>query len=129
MAVPQGSMRALTSKAGVPYVCHTNNGLKAWRKTVKDYIHDRRLALKWEDKMAGGVYVYLVFVMPKPKSAKRRLLSVRPDVDKLTRAVLDAATDAGMWADDGQVTEIHAFKRYARDGEEPHAALYCKELE
>jgi Holliday junction resolvase RusA-like endonuclease len=38
--------------------------------------------------------------------------TVAPDIDKLTRAVLDSCTDAGLWRDDAQVAVLHAAKRY-----------------
>jgi Holliday junction resolvase RusA-like endonuclease len=40
---------------------------------------------------------------------------VPPDLDKLTRAVLDGLTRAGVWADDGQVVELRATKCYDDD--------------
>lgn len=43
----------------------------------------------------------------------------RPDVDKLSRAVLDALSMAGIWGDDSQVTHLCATKRVAEIGEEP----------
>jgi Holliday junction resolvase RusA-like endonuclease len=36
-----------------------------------------------------------------------------PDLDKLCRAVADAITDAGLWADDAQVVSLVAAKRYS----------------
>jgi Holliday junction resolvase RusA-like endonuclease len=38
---------------------------------------------------------------------------VMPDIDKLSRAVLDSITDAGLWKDDAQVVVLYAAKRYA----------------
>jgi len=38
---------------------------------------------------------------------------VRPDLDKLERAIGDALTDAGVWVDDGQVVNSHTQKWYA----------------
>lgn len=49
--------------------------------------------------------------------------SVRPDLDKLCRAVLDALTDAGIWHDDSQVCSLSAIKVYA--DETKHAGVYC----
>jgi Holliday junction resolvase RusA-like endonuclease len=42
---------------------------------------------------------------------------VRPDADKLIRAVLDALTGK-VWRDDCQVAELLIRKRYADDGKE-----------
>jgi Holliday junction resolvase RusA-like endonuclease len=53
----------------------------------------------------------LLFIMPRPKTVKRAQPSVAPDLDKLTRAAMDALTSVA-YKDDGQVTEIHAMKIY-----------------
>lgn len=65
--------------------------------------------------MAGPVSVRLDFVMPRPKSAPRRFTPPavkRPDIDKLSRAVLDALTGI-CWHDDSQVIALTATKRLA----------------
>lgn len=36
--------------------------------------------------------------------------TTRPDVDNLTKSILDAATRAGVWADDGQVYRLSVSK-------------------
>ena len=65
--------------------------------------------------------VHASFYLPRPKShfTKRgvRLSApwwpvTKPDLDKLTRALLDALTDAGIWRDDSQAVELHAEKIY-----------------
>lgn len=68
--------------------------------------------------LTGAVAVDLLFVMPRPKTGRRVLPAVRPDIDKLTRLVLDALTDAGVIVDDGQVTDLTVRKRYP-DADQP----------
>lgn len=73
--------------------------------------------------------VKIIFGMPIPKSfsKKRRQQAiageiqhtVKPDVDNLTKSVLDALNEIA-WHDDSQIIRIDAFKRYA---EEPHISL------
>ena len=43
----------------------------------------------------------------------------KPDLDKLVRAIGDALTEAGIWADDSRVVQLTATKVYAGPGEEP----------
>ncbi len=43
-----------------------------------------------------------------------------PDVDRIAGHVLDALTDAGVYADDGQVTDLSVAKRWAALGEDAH---------
>lgn len=79
--------------------------------------------------VVGGVAVDLVFYRRRPKSHFRRgrdhnlladsaprLWTTTPDVDKLSRAVLDALTMSGVIADDRQVVELRAFKKYTVNG-------------
>lgn len=63
---------------------------------------------------AGPVGVELVVALVRPTSARKRAHPcVRPDLDNYTKTVLDAATRAGLWTDDGQVVELRARKAYA----------------
>lgn len=55
----------------------------------------------------------VIFTVPRPATVQRRWPSVKPDVDKYLRAVLDALTDAGVWCDDGQCVGFdRAWKTY-----------------
>lgn len=58
-----------------------------------------------------GVEVHLGFVLIKPRTATRKEPHVRPDIDKLTRAVLDGLTGVA-YIDDGQVVKIVCTKEY-----------------
>jgi len=65
-----------------------------------------------------AIDVDLTFYLPRPKSVSvtaRPLPTVKPDVDKLERAVLDAMTMSGVIADDAQITDTSTRKRYADD--------------
>jgi Holliday junction resolvase RusA-like endonuclease len=55
------------------------------------------------------------FRLPKPKTVKRDLPYVAPDLDKLIRAVLDALTGVA-YVDDGQVVSITSTKTYGIPG-------------
>ena len=102
LPVPQGSMKVINGK-----VLHSQgSALAVWRSTIG-----------WEATLAGckpeegAMKLTLLFVMPRPKTIKRPSPSVAPDLDKLTRAAMDALT-AVAYKDDGQVIEIHAMKIY-----------------
>lgn len=56
--------------------------------------------------------VGLLFVMRRPHTVARPLPAVRPDLDKLERALLDALTAGGAYGDDGQVCDLWGAKRY-----------------
>lgn len=73
--------------------------------------------------MKGPIRLSVTFRMPRPKRHYRGNGKLRgdaplwhvsrPDTTKLLRAVEDALTDAGLWADDGCVASQTAVKCYA----------------
>jgi len=102
--ISQGSMVASPSGK----VHHSSGKLASWRKTIG-----------WAAKAAMQtqptgmpVCVFLHFTVPgdPAKPATRP-----PDLDKLSRAVLDALT-AIVWLNDAQVTQLSAVKVYGDSG-------------
>lgn len=72
----------------------------------------------------GPVEVELAFTVKKPQSAPKRKRTwpiTRPDIDKLSRTILDALTNSGAIRDDSQVVVLHARKTYPL--EHPDALL------
>ena len=123
--VPQGSMKAFTRRGGGrPIMTSDNARTRPWKDAVVWAAAD---ALA-EATIRGPVEVALTFRFGRPKShhGKRGLLpsaprlpSVRPDLDKLVRAILDALVEASVMADDAQVVTLSATKDYAADWEHP----------
>ena len=113
LPIPQGSTRAWVIH-GKPIITSSAKGLSTWRRLVADVAQNYAPKEPWE----GPVGIELHFGLPKPKSApkkKRVWPDKRPDLDKLTRAVLDALTYV-VFADDSQVIEIQASKDYGAPG-------------
>ena len=99
--IPQGSLKFINGHA-----IHVRAAdLATWRAMI--YAKARETVPMRE----GAVYVGLTFVMRKPKTVKRDLPFVRPDLDKLIRAVLDGLTGAA-YNDDEQVCVLAAEKVY-----------------
>lgn len=101
--VPQGSKRIVRGRM----IDVNARALKAWRTTV---------AAACRVQMSGGavdapVEVTLRFYLTRPSRPRWVWPAVRPDVDKLTRAVLDAMTHV-VYRDDGLVVAQHAYKAY-----------------
>lgn len=97
-------------------------------------------AEEWKSQIAYAVKAYLpvslyteavslnlVFYMPRPKghygtgrnSDKLKPSApvyhrIKPDLDNLVKAVLDALKQAGLYRDDSQITEGKFSKRYAK---------------
>lgn len=113
LPIAQGSTRSWV-KNGRPVITSTSKGLGAWRRLVADVAQAHAPPEPWE----GPVAITLDFGLPKPKSApKRRRVwpAKRPDLDKLTRSVLDALTYV-IFSDDCQVVEFHVRKEYGPPG-------------
>lgn len=64
----------------------------------------------------GPVMILCRFELLRPKSLPRRILRPdrRPDLDNLTKAVLDAARGV-LYRDDGQVVDLEVRKHYTTD--------------
>lgn len=106
---PQGSKR------------HVGNGVlieasdvKPWRKTIADAVFRAWVATNDERPFTEPVVVYATFYLPRPKSVKRWLPSVPPDLDKLCRALGDALSiDSQALADDSLIVRWKVSKVYA----------------
>lgn len=120
IAVPQGS-KAVNRATGRMFESNKGN-LMPWRQ---DVIAQARQA-HHDDPILGPAYVTLRFSFRRPKShygtgrnaGVVKLSSAaehitKPDIDKLTRAVLDALTIAGIWRDDAQVCDLTVKKVYS----------------
>lgn len=80
--------------------------LKAWRSKIAEIATPH-----FGEPHKEAVFLDLTFFLPKPKTVKRLLPFVKPDSDKLTRAVFDALTGV-VYVDDCQVTDYIVRKRY-----------------
>jgi len=83
--------------------------------------------------LTGPVHLRLRFVFARPQRMKASPdqeipHTVRPDLDNLCKAILDAANGI-LWADDTQVASLEASKCYGRKGEQPHIQIYLEPME
>lgn len=122
---PKGSMRAFKTRRGKVAVTHDNERTRPWGQLVA---WSARRAMERRMPVSGPVAVCVAFYLPRPKSVKRPWPCVKPDVDKLQRALLDAMTSI-VWVDDGQVVSVRAVKHYADGGNRPRAVVSVDELE
>lgn len=100
--IPQGSLKFIQ---GRPIHVRAQD-LALWRADIA-----RNAGLAGHKPIQGGVRVELTFIFKMPKTVKRDSPWVKPDLDKLIRAVLDGLS-AVAYDDDCQVTGILASKRY-----------------
>lgn len=101
-----------TGKYRAVIVDKNPKALKPWREAVRS----DAVAAAGEGwvPIGGPVRLALLFAMPKPVKPQHRwpIGANSGDVDKLARAVLDALTDAGVWADDARVVDLRVVKDY-----------------
>lgn len=95
------------------FVTSDNPDLKKWREKVtiaaKEQVRTKDLKQYERDT---PVRVDLLFVFKRPKSVRDRVHpTVKPDKDKLERAVLDSLTGV-LYADDAQVVQGETAKSY-----------------
>lgn len=132
--IPKGSMK------------HIGNGrmidqtkTKPWMSAIRQAALEQWNSMKAVDLMLPyeievPVAVFIEFYFPRPMAAKNRMYPHKRsvgDIDKLSRAVLDALqptkTAPGVLADDSLVVDLSAHKRYS-GGEFVGAYIAIKEL-
>lgn len=88
-----------------------NKDLPEWRKHMTQMLKLKQL--EETAPFTTAVNVALTFWLPRPKTVKRPYATGTYDIDKLTRAVLDSVTQAGIWRDDSDVVDLTVRKTYA----------------
>lgn len=107
--VPQGS-KTIAKGGGKTWLRDANAGmLRPWRHVVATAAD---LGVTFD----APVTVTLGFVLPRPKRPRWLVPAVKPDIDKLTRAVLDGLVDGGLLYDDSRVVDLAIKKRYPSPG-------------
>lgn len=131
---PQGSAKAFVV-AGRARITSDNPKLHSWRVDVRSRASECATA-----PIAGPVSLSVQFYLPRPRGhfgtgRNEALLrpgapmypAVKPDLDKLVRAVGDALTGV-VWRDDAQVVVIEARERYCSAGEVPGTEICVREM-
>ena len=105
LPIAQGSKNAF-NRGGRIVLVESAKGLKSWREIIA---HVAKMSNR--EVSDDAIKLSLLFLMPAPKKLMRRYPTTKPDLDKLTRAVLDALT--GVWyLDDAQVVALDVQKGY-----------------
>lgn len=112
-AIPQGGLRIVPLRDGRRVLAPNNSAsLNPWRKKVRNAA---KAAMRTASAKLFGpeipVYVQMQFCFLRPKSTDRVFPTVKPDIDKLERAVLDSLTGV-VFHDDSQVVWVNKKKRY-----------------
>lgn len=131
--VPQGSKNI--GRGGQLYEQNTR-ALKAWRNAIAFTCVDATNKHR-QGPFEGPVELWINFVFLRPASHLTKAGDLRksapifhtfkPDIDKLTRAVLDALTGAAF-DDDRQVVQIDVHKGWTTDPEREGVHITCVQL-
>ena len=123
-AATQGSKRSV----GNGILLETNKRLRPWRSLVTD------AALSTNHPLTNqpvSISITFRFLRPKghynksglsPKAPAHLTSKQKGDIDKLSRAILDALTGT-LLHDDSQVVQLAAHKRYCTPEEKPGALI------
>lgn len=126
---PKGSYKTYRTRAGKTVLQPASTKEKPWRQAV---------ALKGRQALALAglatppktlpLAAIIIFHMPRPKTVKRALPTVPPDIDKLVRATLDGLTDGRIITDDSRIVRLEAEKTYATDPAAQGAEISIREV-
>lgn len=139
IAAPQGSKKiGKHRRTGAPLLIDDNKSLKAWRERAEQQL---RKAWAGRAPISSAVYVSLSFYLPRPaghygtgrnagilRPSAPLWPAVRPDNDKLQRAVFDALQASGVLEEDSRVVGVTSWKNYA-DAIEPGVRVSVSLLE
>ena len=118
--IPQGSKTAAVI-GGRAVMFDSNKKLKEWRSTVTAATRTELIKQRFTGfESDQALVVFIEFYLERPKTVKRLWPAVKPDLDKLVRAVFDGVTDGHAWHDDSQVVGVYASKYY---GQTPGARI------
>lgn len=116
--IPTAQQRARYTRSGMAYKSRE-------QETNERTLEAVLMPYKPEKPLCGPVRLVFTAFMPIPASAskKRRAAmrageighTVKPDVDNLSKQLLDAMTRLRFWEDDRQVVELVARKWYDED--------------
>ncbi len=115
LPAPQGSKRAIARGQRAVLVDGSSDvgkaKTKAWRHAVAEVGRD----IAEDEPHDGPLQLSVTFRMPMPASRPKRVQqagiwphAVKPDIDKLLRATVDALTDSGLIRDDARLFAIEA---------------------
>lgn len=105
----KGSVKSfINPKTGKVVSMADNARLKDWTTQARWAARSAKVPMIYKPH---GVMVRVLVQFLKPKTAKQSRPTVRPDLDKCLRAVLDAMTGV-CYADDSQVVYVSCVKHY-----------------
>lgn len=105
---PEPKLRPRTTKSGITYTPEKTRAYEAQVRLIAANAYKG-------GPLTGPLMVKLLFSLPKPKTVKRDVPIVKPDLDNLCKSVIDGC-NAICWIDDTQIVELFAKKVYSDKG-------------
>lgn len=124
---PKGSFKPFTIRrkdgrigAGVT---NDNPHTSSWQQIVGYAARAAGRGVYFPAGVSVGIEAWFIFVRPKSAPARKRpFMTVKPDQDKLSRALMDSLTGV-LYEDDSQVTFCQTEKLYADQTTTPQARV------
>jgi len=101
---PQGSKTIMRGR-----LVESSKYLPAWRKAIAEAATEIQAETEWFSE--APLVMEVSFTLTKPKTVKRDLPTVPPDLDKLARAIGDSCTGI-LYNDDAQIVRLILSKEY-----------------
>lgn len=101
---PQGSKTIMRGR-----LVESSKYLPAWRKAIAEAATQAQAETGWFSE--EPLEMEVTFILEKPKSVKRDMPTVPPDLDKLARSVGDSCTGI-LYNDDAQIVKLVLVKEY-----------------
>jgi crossover junction endodeoxyribonuclease RusA len=131
---PQGNHRV--NRGGRIY--ETSKAVGPWREAIRAETQRQRAGMT----ISNAVFIFIGIRLPRPaghygtgrnkdrlRPSAPRWPAVKPDIDKLERAILDGIVAGGALADDALVVAKRSFKEYAGAGQVPGCVIQITEAE
>jgi Holliday junction resolvase RusA-like endonuclease len=114
-AIQQGSKRIGRDAQNKPIIIDDNDEeLSVWRDTVTVYTRRAMAKAKLREPLSGALGARIIFCLrPPQRMPKGRVWpEVKPDIDKLIRAIFDSLKTGGAVIDDAQIVAVTSLKTY-----------------
>lgn len=90
-------------------------------KEAKERLYWRLNDFTPTEPIEGPIELFITWCFArgsKPKRVIDTFKDTRPDLDNMSKSIIDCMTDLGYWKDDGQIARLHLEKIWVDNGDE-----------
>ena len=125
---PIAAPRPRVTRRGQTYMPATYSKHK---DSIIQVLKDTMESSNWKQGEDSPCRLSIRFIHKRPKrmykTGGRSPKITRPDVDNLTKTVMDSIQSSGLIKDDSQIVELHVIDLYGDKDETPHTEI-CLEI-